>query len=150
MGEQSSTLLGEYLEKLIDDTDYANDKEKQIENIKKLFAALDTNSNGCIDGKELNQFFRVVCEGFEIAAVNVIPGEDKKLTTEEVRKLILAADTNKDRAIQFDEFVNLIESLTKVLKQEKNGQQCANVEEYAHANGLTHLQFTISGAGSPK
>ena len=121
MGQhQSSELLADHLLKTVEDDAYAKDKAQQEENMKKLFQELDKDNNGAIDGKEVKGLFDIITEGYEMAAVNVVEGSNTELTKSQVQTLCKSVDANKDQKLQFNEFVALVESLSRILKEGKS------------------------------
>ena len=121
MGQhQSSELLADHVLKTVEDDAYAKDKAQQEENMKKLFQELDKDNNGAIDGKEVKGLFDIITEGYEMAAVNVVEGSNTELTKSQVQTLCKSVDANKDQKLQFNEFVALVESLSRILKEGKS------------------------------
>ena len=75
--------------------DKINDENDSIEKIGEAFQTLDQHEKGYIPAAELKQ---------------ILTTQGEKLTEEEVTKLIVDADTNKDNKISYDEFMNLMKS----------------------------------------
>ncbi|KAH7851537.1 hypothetical protein Vadar_013049 [Vaccinium darrowii] len=79
-----------------DITDLFDEKEVRLEEVKEAFDVFDENSDGFIDGNELE---KVLCKlGFE-----GFSGED-------CEGMIGAFDENRDGVIDFSEFVKLLEN----------------------------------------
>lgn len=93
---------------------------QKIEEIKKVFADVDTDGSGSIDGKELNIAMRDL--GFE-------------MSEEEINEIIAEVDKDGSGAIEFDEFFHMITSkfvevgikeklmeVFHIIDQDKNGK----------------------------
>mmetsp|Transcript_28460 Transcript_28460/g.43804 ORF Transcript_28460/g.43804 Transcript_28460/m.43804 type:complete len:135 (+) Transcript_28460:125-529(+) len=128
MGQQHSNLLADHLLGTVENEEYAKNTALQQQNLKKLFVELDKDKNGCIDGNEVKNLFTCVMEAYEMAAVNLISVEKNEITKAEVQKLCKSVDENADQKLQFDEFVRLIDILSRVLKE---GKSMKNIQALA-------------------
>ncbi|KAG0202865.1 phospholipid scramblase 1 [Mortierella sp. GBA30] len=72
--------------------------QKEIDDFKESFNAFDVNGDGAINSSELRSLLRVIGEKFNAAAI---------------KDSMQQFDLNNDEHIDFDEFLNLVDKLTK-------------------------------------
>merc|ERR1711974_351493 len=107
MGNDASTIMTKYYKKINTDSAYARDSKAQTKTFTKLFALLDSDGNGVIEGSEIPVLVSKLKSSYEAA-------RNKPLTEDKVQAILKIADQNDDGKIDFDEFCGMMFSVAKM------------------------------------
>ena len=131
MGQHfSANHLADHLIHMVEDESYAQDRKSQRAHIKEVFEKLDKDHSGAIEQKEIHDLFSAVREGYAKAADKLLP-EDmpqyREISIEQVKDLFKEADENNDKKLEYNEFVDLVDSLSELLINGANVQNLKSI-----------------------